>query len=113
MDPEKVERQLKSGYNVITVNDGLSPYTADLIVSRDPLEKKKGTIQGVRVYLQSPESLILAKLRMIKATVPSERAQKDRDDVRAILDRTKVDTKQITQKARGESTLEIFRQLSE
>ncbi len=46
---------------------------------------KAGKILGMPTFYQKPEDLVLAKLRMIKATVPRERALKDVDDVRAIL----------------------------
>jgi len=55
-----------------------------------------------------PEDLILAKLRMIKATVPRERALKDEEDVKAILRFTKVDVKAVKKHAKKEDTLSIF-----
>ena len=112
VDMEKVGRQLRSGYNVITVTDKLSPYSADMIITREPPKKREGMIQGIRAYFQSPESLILAKLRMIKATIPVERSQKDRDDIRAILTNTTVDTKMIVNGAKRETTLTIFQQVA-
>ena len=108
VDLEKIRQLLKSGYNVVTVADKLSPYTADLILVKNPPERKKGTLVGVKTYFQSPESLILAKLRMIKATIPRERSQKDRDDVRAILAYTRVNKRRILEQARQEGTIEIF-----
>jgi hypothetical protein len=108
---QKIRRQLKSGYNVITVSDRLSPHTADLILVKSPIERKKGTVQGVKTYFQSPESLILAKLRMVKATVPRERSLKDRDDIRAILANTKISKRKILDRARREGTIEIFREI--
>ncbi len=113
VDMEKLTRQLASGYNILTVTDTHSPYIADLIIVADATEKRLGTIQGIRAYFQSPESLILSKLRMIKATVPAERSQKDRDDIRSILAATKVDKTGVTARAKQESTLAIFRELSE
>jgi hypothetical protein len=110
-DIRRISRQLKSGYNVITVSDRLSPHTADLILVKSPPERKRGTVQGVKAYFQSPESLILAKLRMVKATVPRERSLKDRDDIRAILANTKVSKRKILEQARRESTIEILRQI--
>ena len=112
VDLQKIRRQLKSGYNVMTVADRLSPHTADLILVKEPPERKKGTVQGVKTYFQSPESLILAKLRMIKATIPRERSLTDRDDIRAILANTKVSRRRIMEKARLETTLAIFQQLT-
>ncbi len=108
---QKIRRQLKSGYNVITVADRFSPHTADLILVKSPPERKRGTVQGVKTYFQSPESLILAKLRMIKATVPRERSEKDKDDVRAILANTRVKKRKIIDEARRESTIEILREV--
>ena len=109
-DPDKVHRQLKSGYNVVTVTDRLSPHTADLMVVRRTPEKREGKIQGVNVFFQSPESLILAKLRMIKVAQPVGRTEKDRDDIRGILANTRVNREEIVKRARRESTLEIFKQ---
>jgi len=108
---QKIRRQLKSGYNVITVSDRLSPHTADLILIKSPPVRKRGTVQGVKAYFQSPESLILAKLRMVKATLPRERSLKDRDDIRAILANTKVSKRKILDRARREGTSEIFREI--
>jgi hypothetical protein len=110
-DIRKVRRQLESGYNIITVTDRLSPYTADLILVKSPPERKRGTVQGVRTYFQSPESLILAKLRMVKATVPRERSLKDRDDIRAILANTRVSKRKVLDRARREGTIEILREI--
>jgi len=93
------------------VTDKLSPHTADLILVRSPIERKRGTVQGVKTYFQSPESLILAKLRMIKATIPRERSQKDRDDITAILENTRVSKRKIIDQARKQSTIEIFREI--
>jgi len=110
-DLQKIRRQLKSRYNVITVADRISPHTADLILVREPPERRKGTVQGVKTYFQSPESLILAKLRVIKAKMQRERSQTDRDDIRAILANTRVSRRRIMENARRETTLPIFRQL--
>jgi len=110
-DLQKIRRQLKSGYNVITVADRISPHTADLILVGEPPERRKGTVQGVKTYFQSPESLILAKLRVIKAKMQWERSQTDRDDIRAILANTRVSRRRIMENARRETTLPIFRQL--
>ncbi len=110
-DVQKIRRQLKSGYNVITVADRLSPYTADLILVESPPERRKGIVQGVNAYFQAPESLILAKLRMIKATIPIERSQKDIDDIRAILANTRINRRKIIDQARKDGTFEIFREI--
>jgi len=110
-DIQKIRRLLKSGYNVITVADRLSPFTADLILVESPPERRKGIVHGVKTYFQVPESLILAKLRMSKATIPRERSQKDMDDIRAILANTRVNKRKITDQARKDGTIEIFSEI--
>ena len=109
---KKILQQLRSGYNVITVEDKLSPHTADMILVQELPERKRGTVQGFKTYFQSPESLILAKLRVIKAKMQRERSQTDRDDIRAILANTKVSRRRIMENARLETTLAIFQQLT-
>ena len=109
---KKIHQQLRSGYNVITVEDKLSPHTADMILVKELPERKRGTVQGFKTYFQSPESLILAKLRVIKAKMQRERSQTDRDDIRAILANTKVSRRRIMENARLETTLAIFQQLT-
>lgn len=69
---------------------------------------KAGKILGMPTFYQKPEDLVLAKLRMIKATVPRERALKDVDDVRAILKFTKVDLEMVKKRAKQENTLSVL-----
>jgi len=109
IDEKKIDAAFKSGYRLATFIDSKSPYSVDVILSRGKrFEKRAGTIAGLPTFLQAPEDLILAKLRMIKATVPRERALKDEEDVRAILKFTKVDVEVVRKQARRNSTLSIF-----
>jgi hypothetical protein len=110
-DVQRIRRQLKSGYNVVRVSDRLSPHQADLILSKDPLERRRGSIMGVKAYFQSPESLILAKLRMIKATVPKERSFKDREDIRHVLANTRVSKRKLLRLAEEQGTRPILDEL--
>src|SRR5438445_4993041 len=104
--------QLNSGYNIISLEDKRSPYRVDLIIQTGgKLERRAGSALGLKSYYQSPELLILSKLRMIKATVPRERSQKDKDDIRAILANTRVNKRRILNQARRERTIEIFREI--
>lgn len=73
--------------------------------------RRRGTLLGLKTYYQTPESLILAKLRMIKATLPTGRSLKDREDVKAILQNTKVSVPKIINAARKETTLDLARVL--
>jgi len=43
--------------------------------------KNTGTALGLPMFFQTPEDLVLAKLRMIRATVRKERALKDVEDI--------------------------------
>ena len=108
----RIKKQLRGGYNIISLEDKNSPYRVDLIIQTEgKLERRAGRALGLRTYYQSPELLVLSKLRMIKATVPRERSQKDRDDIRAILANTKVDRRRIVKAATQESTIEIFKKI--
>jgi hypothetical protein len=62
-----------------------SPYCIDVIFSSEKLDKRAGKIAGLNTFFQSPEGLIAAKLRMIKATLSPERSAKDKTDIKAIL----------------------------
>jgi len=111
-DEHKIKAALKSGYNIVTVKDKRTTLTVDVIFSDKKLRKKPGTIAGLPTFYQTPEELVLSKLRMIKVTIPRERALKDKDDIRAILKQTKVNKKAIEKQAQRESTLAILRELT-
>lgn len=106
---ENIKRRLKSEYNIISLQDKWSPYRADFIVQRGRIPRLKGSLLGIPAYYQTPETLIVAKLRMIKTTLPPERSIKDKNDVQAILANTRVDLRRIERLARKDTTLEIFR----
>ena len=107
VDEKRIDDALTSGYRIATFNCKTSPYTVDVIFS-DVVRKRVGAIANLVTYIQPVEDLILAKLRMIKATVPRERAVKDEEDVRAILQFTKVENEAIKRQAKKEGTLEIW-----
>jgi len=98
----------ESGFKIATFRDNRSPFTLDTIFSRKKLEKRSGIILGLPTFYQTPEELILAKLRMIKATIPRERTFKDEEDVKAILKFTEVNGEALKKKARKNNTLSIL-----
>ncbi len=108
-----VEVALTSGYNIASFEDGASPFNVDVIFSADKLDKQSGKVAGVDTYLQAPEGLIAAKLRMIKASLSRERAGRDEEDVRAILRFTRVDVEAVKGRAERDGTLDIFEYLIE
>jgi len=112
VNDRRILESFKSGFNVITVRDKKTSFTLDIILSNKKLKKKSGTIAGLPTFYQTPEELILSKLRMIKVTMPPERAVKDKDDVRAVLKHTKVNVKAIEKRAQRENTLTIFKELT-
>jgi hypothetical protein len=112
VDEKRIDDALTSGYKIATFKCKTSPYTVDVILS-DSIKKRTGNIADLTTYLQPAEDLILAKLRMIKATIPRERAIKDEEDVRAIMLFTKVDKEAIQKQAKKDKTLEIWKTFSE
>lgn len=108
VDEKKIDAALKSGYGLVTFRDSVSPSSVDVIFSRGRLERRVGTIVGLPTFYQTPEGLILAKLQMIKVTVPRERALKDVEDVIAVVKFAEVDVEAVRKKARRDSTLPIL-----
>lgn len=104
-DEKKIDAALQSGYRIVTLKDRKSPLTVDVMLSEGELKKRAGSILGLPTFYQVPEDLVLAKLRMIKATVPRERALKDVEDVRAVLEFADVDVEGLKKRARKEGTL--------
>ena len=112
VDERKIDSALLSGFRIVTFKDKSSPYSIDVILSSEKLDKRAGKIAGLDTYFQSPEGLIVAKLRMIKATLPPERSGKDKADVKAILAFTWVDVEAVKRQARRDNTLGIFEALT-
>jgi len=112
VNEQRIHEAFKSDYEIITLNDKNTPFSIDIILSDKKLEKKQGTILGLPTFYQTPEALILSKLRMIKATIPKERTLKDKDDVRAILKYTKINMNTLKRRARIESTISMFEELT-
>lgn len=111
VDEKEIDKAVRSGYKIARFRDGRSIYCVDVILSEAKIEKRVGIVAGVQTFFQTPEDLILAKLRMIKATVPKERALKDEEDVKAILKFTKVSVELVRRRARMENTLSVFEQV--
>jgi hypothetical protein len=108
IDEREIDVAVESGYRIATFRDTKTSYSVDIIFSSKKLKKRAGTVAGLQTFYQTPEELVLAKLRMIKATVPKERALKDEEDVKAILKFTKVDVEAVKKQAKRDNTLAIF-----
>lgn len=111
VDDRKLDSALTSGNRISSFRDKASPYNVDVIFLDGELRKRAGTVDGVNTFFQPPEDLILAKLRMIKATVPRERDVKDEEDVKAILAFTRVNLEAMKKQAKKDRTLEILESL--
>jgi hypothetical protein len=112
VNERRIDEAFESGFRMITFKDRRTAFTVDIMFSDGELEKKRGTILGLPTFYQTPEGLILSKLRMIKATVPRERALKDKDDVKAILRYAKVDMKALKRRSQREGTFSILEELT-
>jgi hypothetical protein len=109
---KELSRALRSKYHIATVLDSKSPHRLDIIFTDERLERKAGLILGSHTYYQTAESLILSKLRRIKATLHPERAATDRQDIKAILEAVHVNLVSIRRRARLQGTLELLDELT-
>ncbi len=106
----RVKRQLASGYHVLEFQDSRSPYRVDFIIDNvRPISRRKGIALGLATFYDTPESLILSKLRRIMATVSREKSYKDKEDICAILATTKVDTRRLMRWAKEQGTLDVLK----
>lgn len=105
---KKIDDALSSGYKIATFYCKTSPYRVDVIFSEE-VHKQIGEIVGAKTSLQVPEDLISAKLRMIQATLDTERAVKDERDIHAILRFTRVNRDTVRRQAEKDGTLEVWR----
>jgi hypothetical protein len=108
VEEQGLEAAWHSQYRIATVQDEKSPHTLDIIFTEANLERKIGSVLGLPTFYQTPESLILTKLRMIKATLNPERAAIDREDIKAILKFTRVDLKYLREEAKVQETSEVL-----
>lgn len=104
----KLEAAWRSDYKIATLEDQKSAHTLDIIFTDRKLPRKAGRISGLPTYYEAPESLILAKLRMLKVTIRPERAATDREDIKAILENTRIDLRSLRKKAKAENTAKIL-----
>jgi hypothetical protein len=109
-DLRRIGMALESGYRIASFKDKASPYTLDVIFV-DALRKNIGIVAGLSTFFQAPDDLVLAKLRMIKATKPRSRAVKDEEDVKAILEFSEVDLEAVKEQAKRDGTLTILEEL--
>ena len=108
VDERKIDSAFTSGFKIATFKDTTSPYCIDVIFSSEKIDKRTGKIAGLNTFFQSPEGLIAAKLRMIKATLSPERSAKDKTDIKAILKFTRVNLETVKKQAKKDKTLEVF-----
>jgi len=111
VEEKRLEVTWRSNYRVATVEDRKSPHTLDIIFAEGKLERKAGSILGLPTFYQTAESLVLAKLKMIRATLQPERAATDREDIKAILKSSRLRLKTLRRKARDQATSEILEDL--
>lgn len=111
VDKRKIDDALSSGFKIATFKDRQSQYSLDVIFFEGKIQKRSGQVAGLETYLQSPEGLIAAKMRMIKVTLSPERAAKDRKDISAVLKFTKVDLSTVKTLSEKDGTFSVFESL--
>jgi len=111
VDRRSIKNQLDAGYNVVSLEDTRSHYRADFIVETGPIRRRRGSALGLDTYYDPPENLVLAKLRMIKATVSKEKSHKDREDISEILRNTRINRPRLFRLAKEQGTKEILKQI--
>jgi hypothetical protein len=107
-DKRQLAKAWRSQYRIATIENGATPHRLDVIFTNGRLNRKRGSLLGLRTFYEAPESLVLAKLRMIRATIQPERAMIDREDILFILKSAKVRWKILRSRARAESTIRIL-----
>ena len=110
---EQIKHAQKTGYKIMTINDTLTPHRVDVILSSEKLDRNIATIQDEPTYIQTPEALINAKLRMIKATQDPGKRAKDVNDVKSIMKYTQVNLSKIEQRAKKEATINTLRTIQD
>lgn len=110
---EKISTTIKAGYNILTFKDKKSSHSVDIILSRERLKRRHGSILKIPTYYQTPEELILSKLRVIKVTLEPERAMKDKQDIKSILNLAEVNLREVRKLAAGETTLDLLKEIIE
>jgi len=111
VEEKTIDDALTSGFSIATFKGKTLPYRVDIIFA-DNVRKRKGIVADVNTWLQDPEDLINAKLRMIKVTLDGNKAAKDESDVRAILQFTQVDKRLIKEQAKKDQTLQFWKRLT-
>ena len=108
VEKRKLQSALRSGDRISTLEDQKSPHTVDIIFRSQKLDRVSGRIVGLRTYYEAPESLVLAKLRMIKVTVQEERAAADRADIVSILKNTRINLRSLRRMAKTQRTARVL-----
>jgi hypothetical protein len=110
VEEKTIDDAYTSGFCIATFKGKTLPYRVDIIFA-DTLRKRQGNIADIGTWLQAPEDLVNAKLRMIKVTLDNNKTAKDESDIRAILQFTEVDKRLINEQAKKDRTLQVWKRL--
>lgn len=108
VNKERLQAAWRSDYRIATLEDEKSPHTVDVIFTNQRLERSVGRVAGLRTYYETPESLILSKLRMLKVTTQAERAVTDRGDIKSILENTSINMRSLRKRAKTQKTARLL-----
>ena len=108
VNKERLQAAWRSGYRIATLEDEKSPHTVDVIFTNQRLERSVGRVAGLRTYYETPESLILSKLRMLRVTTQAERAAIHRGDIKSILENTSINMRSLRKRAKTQKTARLL-----
>ena len=111
VDIKTIDDAYASGFKVASFKGKTLAYRVDIIFVEN-IEKRKDIIADIDTWVQAPENLINAKLRMIKVTLDEGKAAKDESDIMAILRYSEVNKKAIEEQAKKDQTLQIWKRLA-
>jgi len=111
VDNKTIDDAYASGFKVATFKGKTLAYRVDIIFA-GMVQKRKGSIADIGTWVQAPEDLINAKLRMIKVTLDKGKAAKDESDIMAILQFSEVDKATIAEQAKKDHTQQVWKRLT-
>lgn len=107
----RLESTWFSGKRIVTCPDSRSPYSLDIILSEEPLQRMRGSLLEIDVFYQKPMELILAKLRMIGSAKDPERQAIEKADILGILASRGINMRALRGNAKRQSTTAILREM--
>lgn len=91
----KLKRTWLSDDRIVTLKGEKSPHTVDIMFTDQMLKRVRALVYGIPTYYEAADSLVLAKLRMLRVTTNPDRAANDRQDIKQILATARVNVRSL------------------